>query len=97
MAKPMESYRWYELNVGCVIDEPGNSIVYKTGDWRIMRPQTDYSKCTKCGLCWLFCPDNAMKPNEQGFFAPDLDYCKGCGICAQECKFEAIQMVEDRK
>ncbi len=97
MAKKMEEYKWQDLNAGCVIDEPGNSLQYKTGEWRILRPLTDYSKCTKCGLCWLFCPDNAMRPKEDGFFASHPDYCKGCGICAQECKFEAIKMVEDKK
>jgi pyruvate ferredoxin oxidoreductase delta subunit len=97
MAKPTEMYKWQDLNIGCVIDEPGNSVDYKTGDWRTLKPVTDYSKCTKCGLCWLFCPDNAMRPKEEGFFEADLNYCKGCGICAEECKFGAIEMVEDKK
>ena len=25
----------------------------------------------------------------------DLDYCKGCGICAEECPGKAIEMVEE--
>jgi len=25
----------------------------------------------------------------------DYDYCKGCGICAQECPFKAISMVRE--
>ncbi|MHA1683533.1 MAG: 4Fe-4S binding protein, partial [Promethearchaeota archaeon] len=25
----------------------------------------------------------------------DLDYCKGCGICASECPHGAIEMVEE--
>ncbi len=25
----------------------------------------------------------------------DLDYCKGCGICAEECPAKAIQMVRE--
>jgi len=29
--------------------------------------------------------------------AIDLDYCKGCGICAAECKFDAIEMEEEAK
>jgi pyruvate ferredoxin oxidoreductase delta subunit len=27
----------------------------------------------------------------------DLEYCKGCGICAEECPTKAIRMVEDEK
>jgi pyruvate ferredoxin oxidoreductase delta subunit len=38
-----------------------------------------------------------MRPKEEGFFGADLNYCKGCGICAEECKFGAIEMVEDKK
>jgi pyruvate ferredoxin oxidoreductase delta subunit len=25
----------------------------------------------------------------------DYDYCKGCGICANECPFDAIVMIEE--
>ena len=25
----------------------------------------------------------------------DMDYCKGCGICATECPKECIKMVKD--
>jgi pyruvate ferredoxin oxidoreductase delta subunit len=25
----------------------------------------------------------------------DYDYCKGCGICANECPVDAIKMVEE--
>jgi pyruvate ferredoxin oxidoreductase delta subunit len=27
--------------------------------------------------------------------AADLDYCKGCGICARECPTRCIEMVEE--
>jgi len=27
----------------------------------------------------------------------DYDYCKGCGICANECPKKAIEMVEESK
>ncbi|MBA4393978.1 MAG: hypothetical protein C0407_10540, partial [Desulfobacca sp.] len=27
----------------------------------------------------------------------DLDYCKGCGICARECPKEAIQMIAEEE
>jgi Pyruvate/2-oxoacid:ferredoxin oxidoreductase delta subunit len=41
------------------------------------------------------CPDNAVlkigAPRSGGYLI-DLDYCKGCGICVQECPSGAIQM-----
>jgi len=97
MAKPMEEYRWYDLNVGCVIDEPGNAREYKTGDWRSQRPIHLNERCRKCYLCWLFCPDAAVYMREDGFFDVNLDYCKGCGICSKECPFGAIEMKEETK
>jgi pyruvate ferredoxin oxidoreductase delta subunit len=41
--------------------------------------------------CWLFCPDSCIlvdAENEKmlGF---DLDFCKGCGICAAVCPVNA--------
>jgi pyruvate ferredoxin oxidoreductase delta subunit len=95
MAKPMDQYTWKELLVGFVVDEPGSAREYKTGDWASMHPEWDESKCIKCGLCWLYCPDAAVYQKEDGFFTADLDYCKGCGICAAECWPGAITMIED--
>jgi len=30
---------------------------------------------------------------EDGYTEPNLDYCKGCGICAKECPVQCIEMV----
>jgi len=30
---------------------------------------------------------------EEKHYKPDLDYCKGCGVCAHECPKKCIQMV----
>ena len=45
MAKPMDEYKWHELNVGCVIEEIGSAREYKTGDWRSQKPIWDDAKC----------------------------------------------------
>jgi Pyruvate/2-oxoacid:ferredoxin oxidoreductase delta subunit len=45
----------------------------------------------------MFCPDNSVVEGEDGFFGPDLDFCKGCGICSRECWPGAIKMEEESK
>ncbi len=53
--------------------------------------------CFSCDNCFGACPDNAVlkldDPDEP--YAFDLDYCKGCGICAVECPCGAIEMVPE--
>jgi NADPH-dependent glutamate synthase beta subunit-like oxidoreductase len=53
--------------------------------------------CFSCDNCFGVCPDNAVRklddPDEP--YAFDLDYCKGCGICAAECPCGAIEMVPE--
>lgn len=34
---------------------------------------------------------------KRGYFECDLDYCKGCGICAKECPAKAIEMIREEK
>ena len=68
-----------------------------TGEWRAKRPIIDLSKCTPCKkqkdtcyLCWLYCPDGTVKRGIP--LEIDLQYCKGCGVCAQVCPTKAIRM-----
>ncbi|WP_316783662.1 4Fe-4S binding protein [Streptomyces sasae] len=50
--------------------------------------------CFECDNCYSVCPDNAITKLGPGRgFAIDLDYCKGCGLCAAECPSGAIEMV----
>jgi pyruvate ferredoxin oxidoreductase delta subunit len=96
MAKPITEIVWTELEPGCVIVEPGNAREYRTGDWRTVgHPKVDTERCIKCAQCYIFCPDAAIERNEQGYFLPNLYYCKGCGICAHECPVKCIDMVPE--
>lgn len=70
---------------------PGSYIENKTGTWRTFKPVLDNEKCTKCLLCWFYCPDGSIKRGER--IEIDYDYCKGCGICANVCPVKAIEMV----
>ncbi|MBK6903081.1 MAG: 2-oxoacid:acceptor oxidoreductase family protein [Saprospirales bacterium] len=47
--------------------------------------------CYNCGNCFNFCPDAAIHLDEDGRLRIDYDYCKGCGICAEECPCNAIE------
>ena len=96
-AKAEGELSWQDLEIGCFITEPGNSSQFKTGDWRSRRPVFDLSKCNKCTLCDTYCPEGCVAKTEEGYFLPDLFYCKGCGICAQECNRKAITMVEEEE
>ncbi|WP_020139519.1 NAD(P)-binding protein [Streptomyces sp. 351MFTsu5.1] len=52
--------------------------------------------CFECDNCYGVCPDNAITKLGPGKgFAIDLDYCKGCGLCAAECPSGAIDMVPE--
>ena len=85
---------WKELPLGCVIEKAGNSDAYETGSWRTYRPVLDSEKCTNCLLCWIYCPDSSVRVENEKVVGFDLNHCKGCGICRQECpvKGKAISM-----
>ena len=52
--------------------------------------------CFECDNCYGVCPDNAVVKLGPGKrFKFDYDYCKGCGLCAQECPCGAIEMVAE--
>ena len=71
----------------------GTSERLKTGSWRVLTPSIDNNKCAKCFKCVNFCPENSIKYNEnKGQMEIDFEYCKGSGICAQECPAKAITM-----
>ena len=93
--KPPLLPKWQEMSFGNILTYVGGAKEYRTGDWRADRPVTDKSKCIKCGMCWLLCPDAAVTQNEDGTFEANLFYCKGCGICVRVCPKDAITMVEE--
>ncbi|MBX5320619.1 MAG: 4Fe-4S binding protein [Candidatus Bathyarchaeota archaeon] len=69
----------------------------KTGSWRTFKPVVNYSTCTKCTLCWIYCPDGAITRREDDSPEIDYEYCKGCGICANECPVKAITMEREEE
>lgn len=84
------------MRYGSAIRDVGNTTRTKTGGWRTFKAVIHAEQCIECANCWIFCPEGCVyKENEK--FDVDLDYCKGCGICANECPTEAIEMVLEEK
>lgn len=86
-----QSYKVLPLGA-CNIDS-GNSVDYITGGWRSERPVWDAEACKQCLICWVMCPDSSVLVADGKMTGIDYDHCKGCGICATECKFGTIKMV----
>lgn len=67
----------------------------RTSSWRTVLPVIELARCTRCGFCWKFCPDDAIALAPDGTPSILADFCKGCGICAVECPPKTIRMVAD--
>ncbi len=50
--------------------------------------------CNNCDNCWVFCPDAAITRRD-GTYEVNYDFCKGCGVCAEECPRSVISLVEE--
>ncbi len=52
--------------------------------------------CFECDNCYGMCPDNAVTKLGPGKrFQFNYEYCKGCGLCVEECPCGAIEMVPE--
>ena len=91
-----------DCNHICDESSPGIGEAGRTGEWRTHLPIIDDQKCTAsklnkptCFLCWLYCPEAVVTKTIPPTI--DLEYCKGCGICAQVCPVQAIVMAPEEK
>ena len=74
---------------------PGGYSEHKGGKVsRTIRPAIDAEKCVKCNLCWIYCPEGCID-RTAGAMTVNYTYCKGCGICAEECNHKVIEMVRE--
>jgi pyruvate ferredoxin oxidoreductase gamma subunit len=72
----------------------GNTRVRKTGNWRIFKPILNPEKCTRCGICVIYCPEGVITMTDNGLEI-DYDNCKGCLICFNECPVKAFNYIRE--
>ena len=88
-----------ELPQGDILG-PGTALEFETGSWRSERPVWVPETCIQCMFCWISCPDTAVKVKDGKMTGFDYMYCKGCGICANECPTKpkkSIVMEKEKK
>ena len=66
-------------------------LVTKNAGWRTLRPVINKEACVGCNNCYMCCPDGVIFKYD-GKVDIDYDFCKGCGVCAKECRLKAITM-----
>lgn len=84
------------------IEERKNN--FKEVDLGFSRKEVDYEVsrcfncgiCNKCEVCLIFCPDVAIYIDEGRELSVNLEYCKGCGVCAAECPRNVITMIREK-
>jgi pyruvate ferredoxin oxidoreductase delta subunit len=75
---------------------PGRNPYFKKFSTRTMRPVVDFSKCTKCTLCWLQCPDSCFDVTPDGYYDAHMEACCGCGVCEAVCPVkDCVTMVSE--
>jgi pyruvate ferredoxin oxidoreductase delta subunit len=91
----IKEWTWREHPLGAVIPEASTTDRYETGGWRSLRPVRDPDKCVHCHICFIFCPDSSILVADGKMTGFNLQHCKGCGICAEECPKTAITMISE--
>jgi pyruvate ferredoxin oxidoreductase gamma subunit len=72
-----------------------NSALRTTAGWRVYRPVIDLSRCSRCFLCFVLCPEGAVHLDAEHDPWIDYDHCKGCLVCVEECPPHAIASVRE--
>ena len=73
-----------------------------SGNLSIKQVLGEAQRCFSCGMCYhcdncyVFCPDGSvLRENDKTYNVFDYEYCKGCGICENECPVGVIEMEKE--
>ena len=78
---------------GGALKNIGMGLASRMGKLRqhsVMSPEIISSKCTACGLCIQWCPQNTIAMVDGKAFIYK-ENCIGCGQCLAVCKFDAVK------
>jgi hypothetical protein len=73
------------LGMGCA-SRKGKLAQHSTAKPKIVK-----KKCSGCGTCVQWCPQEAIILNENSVAVMDKDICIGCGECLAMCRFDAVK------
>ncbi|MCU0644525.1 MAG: DUF362 domain-containing protein [bacterium] len=79
--------------IGGAIKNIGMGLASRKGKLRqhsSMKPRVEITKCTGCGQCMLWCPENAITMNGSVAVINEK-ICIGCGECLTVCNFNAVK------
>jgi uncharacterized Fe-S center protein len=79
--------------MGGTIKNMGMGFASRKGKLRqhsVMKPLVSNKKCTGCGVCVVWCPEDAISL-KQDLAVIDSQRCIGCGECLTMCRFDAIR------
>jgi len=79
--------------IGGAIKNLGMGLASRKGKLRqhsSVKPRIEITKCTGCGECILWCPENAIAMNGN-VAVIDSKICIGCGECLTVCRFNAVK------
>ncbi|MGD0918561.1 MAG: NAD(P)-binding protein [Thermodesulfobacteriota bacterium] len=72
------------------------------GNLTLEKALAEAQRCFSCGMCYfcdncyLLCPDGSVLKQDEGpLNMIDYEYCKGCGICENECPVGVIDMEKE--
>lgn len=79
--------------IGAAIKNLGMGLASRKGKLRqhsSMKPRIEITRCTGCGDCILWCPENAITMNGNVAVINEK-ICIGCGECLTVCRFDAVK------
>lgn len=90
------SYQGPKASTSTILS-PANTRQRRVGMWSRYKPIIDHNECTRCRICFVYCPDSAILIDKNDLPIVNYDACKGCDICHMECPVNAISLVQRKE